>query len=198
MNLLTFFFFLDTKLHLFVQDTKCKHGKINSLNKWCRIPCHAHDPIKELFFNPFSCKFKCKSMMMNIYYSSNRNNIDDTNKTILQGSDSPNFTKCTSYIDLIHDITRVHLGGCVSSLGATQGCVCIQLHSKEHTLLLQEHTPAGDTAWGLCHLHGHCGLCDAVQAQALWFMVLSCYTADGTAGSYLWHSVHAGSNCGKF
>lgn len=25
-----------------------------------------------------------------------------------------------------------------------------------------------------------------------------CYTADGTAGSYLWHSVHAGSNCGKF
>lgn len=82
------------------------------------------------------------------------------------------------------------LGGCVSSLGATQGCVCIQLHSKEHTLLLQEHTPAGDTAWGLCHLHGHCGLCDAVQAQALWFMVLS--AREGKSHGHI--SSHSGSH----
>lgn len=32
------------------------------------------------FLYPFSCKFKCKSMMMNMYYSSNRNNRNDTNK----------------------------------------------------------------------------------------------------------------------
>lgn len=126
-------------------------------------------------------------MMMNIYYSSNRNNIDDTNKLFYKVVIFPNFTKFTLYIDLIHDITGVHSGVgefCVTH--RRRGCV--QLHREEH----------GGTAGGLCHLHGHCGLCEPVQAQALWLVVLSCYTADGTAGSYLWHSVHAGSNCGKF
>lgn len=49
-------------------------------------------------------------MMMNIYYSSNRNNIDDTNKLFYKVVIFPILQKFTSYIDLIHDIIGVHSG----------------------------------------------------------------------------------------
>lgn len=55
-------------------------------------------PLKICFFfflYPFSCKFKCKSMMMNINYSSNRNNMDDTNKLFYKVVILSNFTKYT-------------------------------------------------------------------------------------------------------
>lgn len=118
-------------------------------------------------------------MMMNIYYSSNRNNIDDTNKLFYKVVIFPKFYK-------IYIIYRLNTRYNPSPLGSARALCQAQEGARQ------------DTAGRLCHLHGHCGLRDAVQAQALRLMVLSCYTADGTAGSYLWHSVHAGSNCGKF
>lgn len=104
---------------------------------------------------------------MNIYYSSNRNNIDDTNKLFYKVVILPNFTKFTLYIDLIHDIIPVHSGLCEPSGRHRE----LWLHSAGTGRSTPGHS-WGHT-WRLCHFHGHCGLCDAVQAQALGFMVLS-------------------------
>lgn len=104
--------------------------------------------------------------MMNIYYSSNRNNIDDTNKLFYKVVISPILQNLHLYIDLIHDIIPVHSGVCGCCGSHRELC----LHSAGAGGAQLD--TAGDTAW-LCHLHGHCGLCQAVQAQALWLVVLS-------------------------